>query len=135
MKQVNRQNLWTFGLGAQEGINVPIWIYVGFQHNDRQHDQNLNNDTFVRLPIVSAQVFIGTEKYPDVGILLDYNDNIYSQGYHQIKEAFKALTHDDLLQPYMSENDHRSSNDDDDIGYSIHAFDIRYQRKLNPLNQ
>ena len=46
MKEVNTQNLWTFELGTQEGINVPIWIFVAFQENDRQNDQNLNNDTF-----------------------------------------------------------------------------------------
>ena len=45
-KEVKTQNLWAFELGTQEGINVPTWIYVGFQQNDRQHDQNLNNDTF-----------------------------------------------------------------------------------------
>ena len=46
MKEVKSQNFWTFELGTQEGINVPIWIIVGFQQSDRQHDQNLNNDTF-----------------------------------------------------------------------------------------
>ena len=35
MKEVNTQNFWTFKLGAQEGINIPIWIYVDFQQNDR----------------------------------------------------------------------------------------------------
>ena len=44
-KKVNTQIFWTFKFGTQEGINVPIWIYVVFQQNDRQHDQNLNNDT------------------------------------------------------------------------------------------
>ena len=34
MKEVNTQNLWTFELGTQEGINVPIWIFVAFQQND-----------------------------------------------------------------------------------------------------
>ena len=61
MKEVNTQNFWTFELGTQEGINIPIWIFVGFQQNDRQHDQNLNNNTSVRLPVISAQVVIGTE--------------------------------------------------------------------------
>ena len=61
MKEVNTQNFWTFELGTQEGINIQTWIFVGFQQNDRQHDQNLNNDTFVRLPVISAQVVIGTE--------------------------------------------------------------------------
>ena len=92
MKEVNTQTLWTFGLATQERINVPIFIFVAFQQNDRQHDQNLNNDTFVRLPFISAQVIIGTEKHPDSAILLNFNDDHYSQGYAQIKETFKTLT-------------------------------------------
>ena len=116
MKEVSTQNLWTFELGTQEGMNVPIWIHVGFQQKDSQHDQNLNNDTFVRLPIISAQVIIGTEKYPDSAIFLICYDYNYSQGYGQIKEAFKALTKDNILQPYKYEDDFRSSNDDTDIG-------------------
>ena len=126
MKEVNTQNVWTFELGTQEGINIPTWIFVAFQQNDRQHDQNLNNDTFVRLPVTSAQVAIGTERYPDSGILLNYDDDDYSQGYGQIKEAFKALTKDDILLPYISEDDFRSSNEANNIGYNIYAFDIQY---------
>ena len=128
MKEVNTQNLWTFELVTQEGINVPIWIFVAFQQNDRQNDQNLNNDTFYRPLVTSAQCIIGTEKYPDSGILLNYNDDDYSQGYGQIKEAFKALTKDNLLQPYISDADFRSSNNDNNIGYNTHVFDIRYQK-------
>ena len=130
MKEANTQTFWTFELGTQEGINVPTWIYVVFQRSDKQHDQNSNNDTFVRLPVLSAQVVIGTERYPDTGILLKYKDDDFSQGYGQIKEAFKALTKDDILQPYVSEDDFRSSNDGDKINYNIHAFDIRYQKNF-----
>ena len=130
MKEVNTQNLWTFELGTQEGINVPIWIFVAFQQNDRQNDQNLNNDTFYRPLVTSAQCIIGTEKYPDGGIFLNYNDDDYSQGFGQIKEAFKAPTKDNLLQQYISEHDFRSSNDGNNIGYNIYAFDIRYQKNF-----
>ena len=128
MKEVNTQNCWTFELGTQEGINIPTWVFVAFQQNDRQHDQNLNNDTFIRLPVISAQVVIGTERYPDTAILLNYDDDDYSQGYGQIKEAFRALT-DDILQPYISE-DFRSSNEGNNIGFNIDAFDIRYQKNF-----
>ena len=128
MKKVNTQNLWTFELGTQEGINVPIFIFIAFQQNDRQNDQNLNNDTFYRPLVTSAQCISGTEKYPDGGFLLNYNDDDYSQGYGQIKEAFKALTKDNLLQQYISEHDFRSSNDANNIGYNIYAFDIRCQK-------
>ena len=130
MKEVNTQNVWTFELGTQEGVSIPTWIFIAFQQNDRQHDQNLNNDTFVRLPVISAQVVIGTERYPDSGILLNYDDDNYSQAYGLIKETFRALTKDDLLQPYISENDFRSSNNNNDVGYIIYAFDIRYQKNF-----
>ena len=130
MKEVNTQSLWSFELGTQEGINVPIWIFVAFQQNDRQNDQNLNNDTFYRPLVTSAKCIIGTEKDPDNGILLNYNDDDFSQGYGQNKEAFKALTKDNLLQPYISEHDFRYSNDRNNIGYNIDAFDIRYQKNF-----
>ena len=130
VKEVNTQNLWTFELGTQEGINVPIWIFVAFQQNDRQNDQDLNNDTFYRPLVTSAQCIIGTEKSPDSGILLKFNDDDYSQGYGQIKEAFKALTKDNILQPYISEHDFRSSKEVNDIVFNIYAFDIRYRKNF-----
>ena len=99
IKEVNNQNLWNFEVGSHKNMNVLIWIIIGFQQQDRQDGQNLNNDTFCRLPFVSAQCIIGTEKNPDAGILLNYNDDDYSQGYGQIKEAFRAVTKDDILQP------------------------------------
>ena len=95
---------------------------------DRENDQNLNKDTFYRMPVTSAQCIIGTEKYPDSGIFLKYDDDDYSQGFGQIKEAFKALTKDDTLQPYITDDVYRSNNDGDNIGYNIHVFDIRYQK-------
>ena len=30
MKEANTQKFWTFELGTQEGINIPIWIFVVF---------------------------------------------------------------------------------------------------------
>ena len=130
LKEVNTQYFWSFELGAQENISIPSWVFVAFQQNDRQHDQNLNNDTFVRLPVISAQVVIGTERFPDSAILLNYEDDDHSQGYGLIKEAFKSLTKDDILQPYITDHDFRSSNDGNDIGYNIYAFDIRYEKNF-----
>ena len=80
--------------------------------------------------MISAQVIIGTERYPDSGILLNYDCDDYSQGYGLIKEAFKALTKDDILKPYISEDDFRSSNEGINIGYNIYALDIRYQKNF-----
>ena len=132
MKEVNTQNFWTFELGTQEGVNVPIWVSVAFQQQDSQHDQTMNNDTFYRLPVSSIQCIIGTKKNPYSAILLNYDDDDYSQGYGQIKEAFRALTKDNKLQPSISEDDFRSDKNGNNIGYKIHVFDIRYQKKYQP---
>ena len=131
MREVNNQLLWNFEGGSQESMNVPIWIIIRFQQQDRQSSKNLNIDTFCRLPFVSAQCIIGTEKYPDAGILLNYDDDDYDQRYVQIKEAVRALTKDDILQPYISDDDFRSSNvRADDVDYNLYVFDIRYQKKF-----
>ena len=76
------------------------------------------------MPVKSGQCIIGTENYPDSAILLNYDDVDYSQGYGQRKDAFKALTKDNIIQPYISEDDFRSHNNGNNIGYNIHVFDI-----------
>ena len=105
-------------------MNVPIWIIIGFQQRDRRDSQILKIDCFCRLPVTSAQCIIGTEKYPDGGVLLNYDDDIYC--YAQIKEAFRALTKHDMLQTYIPEDDFRSSNAGFvELGYNLFVFDIR----------
>ena len=130
MKEVDIQNVWTFQLGTQEGMNVPLWITVGFQQRDRQDSQNLNNDTFYRPPVTSGQCNIGTEKYPDSGILLNFDDDDQLQGYIQIKETFRDLTEDNILKPYISDNDFRSSNNHNDFGHNLYVFDTRCHKNL-----
>ena len=78
MKEVNTQNFWTFELRTREGINIPLWTFTVFRQSDREHDQNLNNDTFCKLPVTSAQCILGTEKHPDSCLLLIFIDDDYS---------------------------------------------------------
>ena len=80
-KKVITQKLWIFELGTQEGINVPIYIFVGFQQRVRQDSQNYNNDTYYRPSVTIVQCIIGTENYPDSETLLNYDNDNYSQGY------------------------------------------------------
>ena len=54
LKEVNNQKLWNFELGSQESLNVPIWIIIGIEQKNRHDSQNLNNDAFYSLPVVSA---------------------------------------------------------------------------------
>ena len=97
IKEVNNQNIWNFKLGSRESMNVPIYIKTGFQQRVIQDSLNLNNDSFCRLAITSCQGKISSHKYPDSSILLNYDDGGYSQGYSQIKEAFRAFTKDDIF--------------------------------------
>ena len=90
-------------------MKVPILAVMEFQQRDRQDSKNLNSDIFCILPVTSAQCNTGVEKYPDAGNILICDDDIYSQGYGQNK-TFRAFTKHDILQPYLSGNDFRSSN-------------------------
>ena len=71
-------------------MKVRILIVIEFQQRDRQDSQTLNNDTFCRLTVTSCQCIIGTEKYPDSGILLNFDDDDYSQVYAK-KRSFQSV--------------------------------------------
>ena len=136
MKEVKTRKIRTFGLGTQEKINVPIRVIIGVQQRDRQGSQKLNKCTFYRAPATSAQCIRGTEKYPEAAILIDYDDEVFSQGYGQIKEALKALTKYDIRKLYISDQRSRSTNVNvdgeaiNDFGFIFFVFDMRYQKNL-----
>ena len=118
-------------MGSPESMNVPIWFIIGFQQRDRQNSQNLNNDSFCRLPVTSVQCITWAKSYPDAGILINYNDDDLGHGYAQIKEVFRALTKDDILQPHISKDVFRSSNAGVvELGCTFFLLDIRYQQNF-----
>ena len=55
---------------------------------------------------------------------MNYVEDEYSQGYSHFEEAFRALTKDDILQPYISDDVFRSSNG------GLLSFDIIYTLQL-----
>ena len=76
-------------------------------------------------------MYYSVEKHPDAGLIFNSDDDDYSHGYGQIKEAFRALIKDYILQPYISEDDFRSSNAGIvEVGYNLYAFDIQYQQNI-----
>ena len=57
---------------------------------------------------------------------MNYSDDEYSQGYAQIKEIFRSLTKDDILQTYISDTEIISSKvKADDVGFKLYVFDMR----------
>ena len=78
------------------------------------------------MPEPRAQCKIGIEKYPDAGIILNFDDGAeYSKSYGLIKGSFRAPTKNDILQPYISDHDFSV-----DFGYKLFVFDIRYQENF-----
>ena len=47
-----------------------------------------------------------------------------------MKEAFRTLTKDHILQTYLSDWDFRSSNEGNAVGYNLYVFDIWYQENF-----
>ena len=61
---------------------------------------------------------------------MNYDADNYSHGYIRKKEAFRALTKDDILKPFKSFNDFTSSKINIDLGNNVYVSDIRYQKNL-----
>ena len=57
MKEVKTHNLWTFELRTQEGINIPLWIIVGFQQRDR-HNQIYLQEQALNALLVEKSILI-----------------------------------------------------------------------------
>ena len=67
---------------------------------------------------------------------LSYPVDDYSQGYDQIKEAFRCPTKDDILQPYTFDQDFRQSNIVNggiENGYILFVSDIYRYHKTSRL--
>ena len=102
-------------------------MFIRFQQSDRQHDQYLNNHSFIRLPVRSAQCNIGTEKNPDSSVLQKYDVDNYSHGYDQSKEAFNALTKMIFFNRIYQNMISNHLNDGDNNAF-FYVFDMRYQK-------
>ena len=68
MKDVTTEKNWTFEFGVGEGVDLPIYVIVGFMQRDQFNQQHQNKDTFYKPSVVNAHCIIGSEKFPDTGI-------------------------------------------------------------------
>ena len=106
---------------------------MGYQQRNRQSWQELKNDTFSRPQVSDTQCIIGTDKYTDSSLNLNYPVVDYSPGYQQIQEAFRCLTKDDILQLLSSYHAFRSSNlvaGGTEVRYNLYVLELRHQRKV-----
>ena len=54
MKDVTTENNWTFELGLGYGVDIPIYVIVGFKQRDQVNQQHRNNYTFYRPSVLNA---------------------------------------------------------------------------------
>ena len=86
-KNVDTNNNWTFELGQSENLN-PVYIIVAFMRQNKLNSQVHNNSVFDTLPIIQAQTKIGSENFPENGIMCDYSRYNYTEAYYQIENFF-----------------------------------------------
>ena len=130
MKDVTTENNWTFDLGVGDGIDVLIYVIVGFMQRDQFNQQHQLNDTFYRPSVVNAQCIIDSEKFPDAGINCIYAIDKYPQAYGEIVYCFRLSAKDNILQPYITQKDFVTSNNypDGNPGYKLYVFDFRHHQ-------
>ena len=54
MKYLTTENIWIFELGVGDGIDIPIYVRVGFMQSGQFNQQHQNKDTFCRPSVVNA---------------------------------------------------------------------------------
>ena len=88
------------------------------------------NDTFHKASVVNAPCHIGTEQFPDAGIIFDYANDKYSQACDEIVSSFRHLAKNDILQPHFTQKDIITSNTYPNgySGYNFLIFDIRHHQ-------
>ena len=133
MKDVTAENGWLFGLGVGDGINIPIYVIVGFMQRHQFNQQHRSEHNFSRPSVINAQRFIGIGKYPDAGINFNYAIGNFSQGYGEIDSCFKHFAKDIILQPFFTQEVFITSNyyREGNPGYNLHIFDVRHHQDFS----
>ena len=59
-------------MGSAETIKAAVGFVEGFQQRDLLNEQTVQNDTFHRFRVISADFNIGIANHPDGGIVFNY---------------------------------------------------------------
>ena len=119
---INQNDEWSYTMGVQSGMERPIYIIVGFKLNTRKGArQDQNGGVFDNCPVRTASCSVGTERFPENEMQLNYANCKYYDAYNNIEE-FKS-------QYLLSKNPPFISFDDYKTMYNIYVFDLRYQKE------
>ena len=120
-KPINANRKWTFEIGQETSIDIPLQIIVGFQSIERLQSQTQNNGVFDQLNITSAQCRIGTDRYPDQPYTLDYTRNKYNDAYEAVRNYYYDFM-EGKSSPYLTFKDLKTL-------YPFLLFDLRAQKE------
>ena len=126
-KPVNSNNNWRMEIGVESGNDVPIYVIVGFQSQDRYGpNQEQNNAVFDRLDVIEASCTVGTVRYPEHEYQVDIDTNKYNEPYNEVRRFYKGYIQGEGA-PYITFKDFKEL-------YNLWVFDLRAQ-KDNPSAQ
>ena len=84
-------------------------------------NQEQDNSVFDWLPISQAVCRLGSDRYPNDYINLDYSRNNFHEAYYQIENFFLKHTRDRVIKPFIGPNSFKEF-------YNLYVFDITYQK-------
>ncbi|XP_076042231.1 uncharacterized protein LOC143026115 [Oratosquilla oratoria] len=82
---------WRLNITA--GAEKPKYIILGFQ-TDKEDKQTGNSTTFNHCSLNNANVFLNSERYPEMNLQLDFYRNIYTTAYKMLCDYMDTLAGD-----------------------------------------
>ena len=133
MKDVTTENNWNFALGVEGGIGITIYVVAGLMQRSQLNQKHQNKETFFKPSVVNAHCIIGSEKFPDAGIICNCAIDKYSQAYGEVRSCFSHLAQYNILQRYITQKDFVTSNNypEGNPGYNLYVFHIRHHHEYS----
>ena len=72
---------FTWRLGVKSSPDIPRFIIVGFQSNNKKNDQEKNPAIFDNLSVLNIYVTLNAKRYPDTDYNISFDANHYSRIY------------------------------------------------------
>ena len=106
---------------------------------DQFNQQHHNNDTFCRPSVVNAQCIVGSEKFPNAGVICSFAIEKHSQAKAQNVSCFRLLAKVIFLKTFITQKEFITSSGypDGSPAYNLYVFDIRHHQDYSsarPIN-
>ena len=110
-----------FDIGSAQQINSPKYLISAFQTNARTTPNKATNPAIFDNNNVSKYfVEIDGIRYPQDGVIINYEESSYLDQYRDSKLFYKEYVGEELLLPYKSHSEMK-------YRYPIQITDLRYQ--------